>query len=173
MTSSELPGISNHWQINCLFSGLFTLAAKKTQSPALLALCAGNPLMTAQRASKVESVSMSWHHHAIFHFHSLANLGLTEQKQLFGPVNIKDCDSKCRDSHYKDKTELLLCCLYIGNSYTGKTLSLYMYWIGPMMSGVLPWWPWLALPISVPYSWFPQTLKSAWIWMLSWKVLDF
>ena len=23
------------------------------------------------------------------------------------------------------------------------------------------------------YSWFPQTLKSAWIWLLSWKVLDF
>ena len=23
------------------------------------------------------------------------------------------------------------------------------------------------------FSWFPQTLKSAWIWMLSWKVLDF
>ena len=22
-------------------------------------------------------------------------------------------------------------------------------------------------------TWFPQTLKSAWIWMLSWKMLDF
>ena len=32
------------------------------------------------------------------------------------------------------------------------------------------------LPLSMStcvVTWFPQTLKSAWIWMLSWKVLDF
>ena len=27
--------------------------------------------------------------------------------------------------------------------------------------------------LSLHPTWFPQTLKSAWIWMLSWKVLDF
>ena len=26
---------------------------------------------------------------------------------------------------------------------------------------------------DMAYTWFPQTLKSAWIWLLSWKVLDF
>ena len=32
---------------------------------------------------------------------------------------------------------------------------------------------WLLVLVASFLAWFPQTLKSAWIWMLSWKVLDF
>ena len=40
------------------------------------------------------------------------------------------------------------------------------------MSPLLTHWPKMKNQ-HIMWSWFPQTLKSAWIWMLSWKVLDF
>ena len=54
-----------------------------------------------------------------------------------------------------------------------RTVRSWSYW-----KNILGW---LALRSSsslhlysiVVFAWFPQTLKSAWIWMLSWKVLDF
>ena len=63
-----------HLSLDCLFSNLFRLTSKnKHQSmhhwPFVrrihwsLALCEENPLVSTQRASKAESISLSWHHH--------------------------------------------------------------------------------------------------------------
>ena len=65
MTSYECNCVSNHQQLNGLFSSLFRLTSNKTSKPALLALCEGNPPVTggfpSQRASGIDSISMtSW-----------------------------------------------------------------------------------------------------------------
>ena len=46
----------------------------------------------------------------------------TEISVLF---QYKDCLSRYRDSHYKDKAFMRLSYLYDGSSYTGKASSLY------------------------------------------------
>ena len=61
-----VPWLPNPCQVDCLFNGLFGLPTK--HRPILLALCVGNTPMTKgflshTRASKVDSVSMSWLHH--------------------------------------------------------------------------------------------------------------
>ena len=62
------PGITESpagISINFLFNSLWS---RKHQSSTLLALCEGNPLVSSgfpsQRASNMESISMSWRHHA-------------------------------------------------------------------------------------------------------------
>ena len=47
------------------------------------------------------------------------------QVQSSGPSKYKDCFSRHRDSHYKDKMDVKLLNLDNGNPYTGKTASLY------------------------------------------------
>ena len=65
--SHECYGMSNHWQLICLFNSCLDWHQWEYHSFTLLALCVGNPLLTGgfslQRASNVESVSMSWHHY--------------------------------------------------------------------------------------------------------------
>ena len=55
-----------HWPHDCLFKTMFRQTSKQHQSPALLALCEGNPPVTggfpSQRASNAESISISWSH---------------------------------------------------------------------------------------------------------------
>ena len=62
---NENNGISNHWQLNCLFNITFRLTTKENQIKALVGLCKGNPLVTSgfhwqtwQRCSNAESVSL-------------------------------------------------------------------------------------------------------------------
>ena len=86
VTSPQHHSISNHWQLNCLFYNLFRLTSKKTSKAVLLALCEGNPPVTggfpSQRASKMESISMSWHKKQVHIFKTVAvggcNLHLIE-----------------------------------------------------------------------------------------------
>ena len=72
-SSYECHDISNHQQLNYLFSSLVRPAAKKVSK-----LCKTGPLwggpvtggfrtrgFPSQRASKAESISMSWYHHGI------------------------------------------------------------------------------------------------------------
>ena len=49
----------------------------------------------------------------------------TQVKGYWGLFQDKDCHSRYRDSHYKEKTVVRLCYLYNGNSCTGKTAFLY------------------------------------------------
>ena len=64
VASHERHGISNNWQLHCLFNLLHRHAATKHFSTGHLW---GNPLITSgllsQRASNAESVSMAWHNH--------------------------------------------------------------------------------------------------------------
>ena len=57
-----------HCQLHCLFNSLLILTTYT--SSVSLALCEGNPLVASgfpsQRAINVESISMSWRHHAIY-----------------------------------------------------------------------------------------------------------
>ena len=69
---NEHQGISNHWQLNCLFKFCFWLISKKTWKPVLLAFCEGNPPVTggfpSQRFSNMESISMWSCHHEVCGF---------------------------------------------------------------------------------------------------------
>ena len=49
------------------------------------------------------------------------------------------------------------------------TLHVHRYWFWCTCTCPCTCISWTGTTLS----WFPQTLKSAWIWMLSWKVLDF
>ena len=55
---------------------MFLIQAKKenVKAPhyALLAFCEGNPVVTSQRASNAESVSMSWRHYEVSNIHTEA-----------------------------------------------------------------------------------------------------
>ena len=54
MTSRGHHGVSNHWQLDCLFK--FRLAIKKTLISTLLAFCNGNPV---KKPAMQKSVSMT------------------------------------------------------------------------------------------------------------------
>ena len=54
---NEHHGISNHWQLNCLFKFLFRLTSKKSSKPTSLTLCEGNPLDSPHKGPV-----MSWGH---------------------------------------------------------------------------------------------------------------
>ena len=60
-------GISNHQPYDYLLNRLFRCRSKKTSKLRVTGLCAGNSPVTgefpAQRASKVENVSIWWCHH--------------------------------------------------------------------------------------------------------------
>ena len=63
MTSLEQHGISNYWQLDCLCNNLFMLTTKKTAHH-YWSFTRG---IHSQRASNVESIYMSWHHHGFNH----------------------------------------------------------------------------------------------------------
>ena len=63
----EQIGVEYYWPLECLIKSLFMLTSNRHQRSALLAICDGNPPVTggfpSQRASNVESMSISWCHH--------------------------------------------------------------------------------------------------------------
>ena len=63
--------VSNHLPHDCLLNSLFRRRSKKTSKLRVTDLCAGNSPETgefpAQRASKLENVSIWWRHHAKNH----------------------------------------------------------------------------------------------------------
>ena len=60
---NEHDGISNHQPHDCILNRLFRRRSKKISKLRVTGLCAGNSLVTAQRASKAENVSIWWRHH--------------------------------------------------------------------------------------------------------------
>ena len=65
VTLLEYYGNSNHWKLDCSFNSLFRLTTKNISKLCMAGPFNGNPLMISgfpsQRASNVESDSMSWH----------------------------------------------------------------------------------------------------------------
>ena len=55
---------SNGRSIECLYMSLFRQAKNKHQRSVLLSLCEGNPLVTTQRDSSTENISIWWRHNA-------------------------------------------------------------------------------------------------------------
>ena len=62
----EYYGNSSNWKVDCLFNSLFRLTTKKISKLCMAGPFKGKQLMISgfpsQRASNVESVSISWHH---------------------------------------------------------------------------------------------------------------
>ena len=62
-------GVSNHQNLDCLFSRLFRRTSKKTSKLRGTGLCEGNPPVTggfpSQRANDAEFFFMRWRHHDI------------------------------------------------------------------------------------------------------------
>ena len=67
LTSLKWCYISSHQQLYCLFHSLFKPTTKKTSKLYITDPLWGNPPVTgrfpSQRATNVERISMSWHHH--------------------------------------------------------------------------------------------------------------
>ena len=62
-------GILNPWRLHCLLNCWFRCRSKKTLKLRTTGICEGNSPVTgefpSQKASKVENVSIWWHHHAM------------------------------------------------------------------------------------------------------------
>ena len=65
---SGRDGVSDHQPHDCLLNRLFRHRSKKTSTPRVTGLCAGNSPVTGefpeQRASNTENVSIWWRYHA-------------------------------------------------------------------------------------------------------------
>ena len=64
MTSYIPHGVSNHWQVHCLFNSLLELTTEETSNAASLALCEKG-VFPSQVTNNAESVSMPWRHHEV------------------------------------------------------------------------------------------------------------
>ena len=69
MMSHECQGISNHWQLYCLFNIFIRPTLKKTSKLCISGLLWGESnndwWIPLKNSSNAESVSMSWRHHAM------------------------------------------------------------------------------------------------------------
>ena len=92
---NDRDGVSNHQPRDCLLNRLFRRRSKKTSKLRVTGLCEGNSPMTGefptQRASNLENVSISWHHHGTCHkinFEEMPVLSLFLKQFLSPPSSI-------------------------------------------------------------------------------------